>query len=95
MSSALPPFVPASLAPDPVLLEQGGVVEIREAKLTEAEWKPEGPLSRPLPGPSTLAYQHLPPSSVHPQPPQEARGGAGWAPRLPPPREMRMSLVLS
>ena len=27
-------------------------------------------LSWPLPGPSTLACQHLPPSSVHPQPPQ-------------------------
>lgn len=81
MSSALPSFVPASLAPDPVLLEQGGVVEIREAELTEAEWKPEGPLSRPLPGPPTLAYQHLPPSSVHRQPPQGGQGRSRVGPR--------------
>ena len=38
-------LLPASPAPNPVLLEQRYVVEeIREAKLTEAEWKPEGPL---------------------------------------------------
>ena len=45
---------------------------IREAELTEVEWKPEGTLSRPLPGPSTLACQRLPPTppSLHPQPPQ-------------------------
>ena len=53
---------------------------IREAELTEVEWKPEGTLSRPLPGPSTLACQRLSPPpiiapSAAPGRPEEEQGG--------------------